>query len=106
MGGMEGRGQKEFLHSVSSPHPDKQSSSEKEGRASFVSGDGVGEGVFPLWSVLANIGLSQIARLPMSRLLSNEEEERVASPAAQRLRLDVDRLKSDILELSGGNQQK
>ena len=28
------------------------------------------------------------------------------SPAAERLRLDVDRLKSGILELSGGNQQK
>ena len=28
------------------------------------------------------------------------------SPAAERLRLDIDRLKSGILELSGGNQQK
>jgi ribose transport system ATP-binding protein len=64
------------------------------------------EGVFPVWNVLANINLGQIAGLPMFRWLSFEEERRGIAPAAQSLRLDAERLKSDILDLSGGNQQK
>jgi len=48
----------------------------------------------------------RIASLPMFRLLSVTDERRIVSPSAERLRLDVDRLKSGILELSGGNQQK
>jgi ribose transport system ATP-binding protein len=106
LAGLEGSGQKELLHRIFSPGRGKQSSVERNGNASFVSGDRLREGVFPLWSVLANISLGQIANLPMFRLLSREEERWVASPAAERLRLEVDRLKSGILELSGGNQQK
>ena len=72
-----------------------------------MSGDRLREGVFPLWSVLANIGLGQIAGLPMFRLLSRRRRTtRSYRRRPTRLRLDVDRLKSGILELSGGNQQK
>jgi ribose transport system ATP-binding protein len=106
LAGLEGSGQKELLHRIFSASRGKQSNIDRNGEASFVSGDRLREGVFPLWSVLANIGLGQIAGLPMFRLLSGEEERRVAFPAAERLRLDVDRLKSGILDLSGGNQQK
>jgi ribose transport system ATP-binding protein len=106
LAGLEGSGQKELLHAIFSPSRDRLTSIDKRGNASFVSGDRLREGVFPLWSVLANIGLGQIAGLPMFRILSSEEERRVVSPSAERLRLDVDRLKSGILELSGGNQQK
>jgi ribose transport system ATP-binding protein len=106
LAGLEGSGQKELLHLIFSPRGDKHASIDRRGAASFVSGDRLREGVFPLWSVLANIGLGKIADLPMFRFLSGEEERRVVSPSAERLRLDVDRLKSGILELSGGNQQK
>ncbi len=106
LAGLEGGGQKELLHRIFSPSRGKQSTIARNGEASFVSGDRLREGVFPLWSVLANIGLGQIAGFPMFRLLSGEEERGIVSPAATRLRLDVDRLRSGILELSGGNQQK
>ncbi len=106
LAGLEGSGQKEVLHRIFAPVRDKQSLLERSGEASFVSGDRLREGVFPLWSVLANLGLGRIAGLPMFRLLSSADERRVAAPAAERLRLDVERLKSGILELSGGNQQK
>ncbi len=106
LAGLEGSGQRVLLHRIFSPSRDKQSSIVKKGNASFVSGDRLREGVFPLWSVLANIGLGRVASLPMLRPLFGEDERRVVSPSAERLRLDVDRLKSGILELSGGNQQK
>jgi ribose transport system ATP-binding protein len=106
LAGLEGSGQKELLHLIFGSRRDRFAFIERSGTASFVSGDRSREGVFPLWSVLANIGLGRVAGLPMFRFLSGEEERRIASPAAERLRLDVERLKSDILELSGGNQQK
>ncbi|HEY1944999.1 MAG TPA: ATP-binding cassette domain-containing protein [Roseiarcus sp.] len=106
LAGLEGSGQKELLHLIFAPGRDRFASIDRSGSASFVSGDRLREGVFPLWSVLANVGLGRIAGLPMFRFLSGEEERRVASPSAERLRLDVARLKSGILELSGGNQQK
>ena len=70
LAGLEGSGQKELLHRIFSPSRGKQSTIARNGEASFVSGDRLREGVFPLWSVLANIGLGQIAGLPMFRLLS------------------------------------
>jgi ribose transport system ATP-binding protein len=95
-----------LLHRIFSPSQDKRTAIDRRARASFVSGDRLREGVFSLWSVLANIGLGQVAGLPMLRFLSGADEQRIVTPAAERLRLDIDRLKSGILELSGGNQQK
>jgi ribose transport system ATP-binding protein len=74
--------------------------------ASFVSGDRQKEGVFPLWNVLANIAIGRIASRSALGLLSDQKERLAAMPAAESLRLDVNRFSSGILELSGGNQQK
>ena len=106
LAGLEGSGQKELLRTIFVRDGAHDGSVATLGTASFVSGDRIREGVFPLWNVLKNIGLGRIARLSMFHLLSAEEERRAVSPAASRLRLDVERLKSSILELSGGNQQK
>ncbi len=106
LAGLEGSGQKELLRKIFARDRARDASAATLGTASFVSGDRLREGVFPLWSVLNNIGLGGIAGLPMFRLLSSEKELRAVSPAASRLRLDIERLKSGILDLSGGNQQK
>ena len=106
LGGLEGSGQRDLLHRIFSPDRDRFSSIQRQGDASFVSGDRLREGVFPLWTVLANIGLGHIAGLNMFHWLSRNEQLRVVEPSAKRLRLDIERLKSNILDLSGGNQQK
>ena len=106
LAGLEGSGQRDLLHRLFFPSRRDAAFVERRGEASFVSGDRVREGVFPLWTVLANIGLGQIAAMPMFRVLSGEQERSAAAPAAERLRLDVGRLRSGILDLSGGNQQK
>ena len=105
LAGLEGSGQKELLHRIFAPRR-HETAVRRAGGANFVSGDRAREGVFPLWTVLENIGLGRIPEMPMLRLLSRDEERRAATPAAERLRLDVARLKSGILDLSGGNQQK
>ena len=105
LAGLEGSGQKELLHWIFAPRR-HEGGVARDGAANFVSGDRAREGVFPLWSVLENIGLGRIPEMPMLRWLSRDEERRIAIPAAERLRLDVARLRSGILDLSGGNQQK
>ena len=54
-----------------------------------------------------NISIGRIASPRCARSCLRPEAERLAAaPAAERLRLDVSRFNSGILELSGGNQQK
>jgi len=102
--GLEGNGQRDMLHRLF-----KASASGDVARfspVSFVSGDRQREGVFPLWSVLENIGISRISGRPGGSPVSADAERAAAAPTIDQLRLDPSRLDSNILELSGGNQQK
>ena len=71
-----------------------------------MSGDRQKEGVFPLWTVLANISIGRVGPRPALGLVSDRAERLAAAPAAERIRLDLTRFNSRIVELSGGNQQK
>jgi ribose transport system ATP-binding protein len=104
LAGLEGNGQKEMLHRLFTAG--EGGAVATFGQASFVSGDRQREGVFPLWDVLGNIGLGRIAQRPGWAPVSDAEERRAAMGAVERLSLDPTRLKSNILDLSGGNQQK
>ncbi len=95
LAGLDGSGQKPALHRLFAA-----------GRAAFVPGDRARDGLFPLWSVLANISIARIARQFPLRPISGRAERAVALAPAARLRLDRARLDAPILELSGGNQQK
>lgn len=102
LAGLEGSGQKEFLHAVFEGGPDVS----RIGAASFVAGDRQKEGIFPLWPVLDNISIGRIARRRSFTLVSDRAEAEAASGPAAALRLDPGRLPSGITKLSGGNQQK
>lgn len=102
LAGLEGSGQRELLHAVF----DDARGIEREAKAGFIAGDRQKEGIFPLWTVLANISLGRIAPRPGHGLVSDREEAEAARGPADRLSLDRARLGSGITELSGGNQQK
>jgi ribose transport system ATP-binding protein len=106
LAGLEGSGQKELLHQIFKPSKRNATRVQREGAVSFVSGDRQREGVFPLWTVLSNISLGSFAAGSPLRVVTKSIEQSVALTAAERLRLDSNRLASGILELSGGNQQK
>ena len=106
LAGLEGSGQKDLLHAIFAPSGGSDAAVMPTGPASFVSGDRQREGVFPLWSVLDNIALGRIAKRALAGILSPKAEQAAALGPADRLRLDPARLGSDILTLSGGNQQK
>jgi ribose transport system ATP-binding protein len=103
LAGLEGSGQKEVLHAIFAPRGYEIT---RSGRVGFIAGDRAKEGIFPLWNVLSNISIGRIAsRQPLS-FVSDEAEKRAALDPAAQLRLAESRLPSNILELSGGNQQK
>jgi ribose transport system permease protein/ribose transport system ATP-binding protein len=106
LAGLEGHGQKDLLQAIYEAKRGSRAGVTRLAPASFVSGDRQKEGVFPLWNVLANIAIGRIASRAALGLVSDQRERFAAMPAAESLRLDVNRFSSGILELSGGNQQK
>lgn len=106
LAGLEGSGQKELLHAIFNPGRKQVAAITRHAEAGFIAGDRQKEGVFPLWSVLSNIGIGSLARRPALGLVSDRINRDMAAGAASRLRLDDKRFDSDITELSGGNQQK
>lgn len=106
LAGLEGHGQKDLLRAIYEAKRGSRAGVTRLAPASFVSGDRQKEGVFPLWNVLSNIAIGRVAPRAALGLVSDRMERLAAAPAAESLRLDVNRFSSGILELSGGNQQK
>jgi ribose transport system ATP-binding protein len=106
LAGLEGHGQKDLLRAIYDGRASSRLNVTRRLPAAFVSGDRQKEGVFPLWTVLANVAIGRLAARPGLALVSDKTERLAATSAAEQLRLDVGRFDSRILELSGGNQQK
>ncbi len=106
LAGLQGSGQKQLLHHIFTASDAASAPLRRSGAASFISGDRQREGVFPLWNVLANIAIGRLAKRFALGMVSDAAERRAALGPAERLSLDPRRLVSNILELSGGNQQK
>ena len=106
LAGLEGHGQKALLRAIHVAGRGSTGAVARAAAASFVSGDRQKEGVFPLWSVLANISIGRVGPRPALGLVSDSAERLAATPSAERIRLDLGRFNSRIGELSGGNQQK
>jgi len=106
LAGLEGHGQKALLRAIHEAGPVSSGAVTRAAPASFVSGDRQKEGVFPLWSVLGNVSIGRVAPRPALGLVSDGAERLAAKPAAERIRLDLARFDSRVVELSGGNQQK
>ena len=106
LAGLEGAGQKEFLHALHAASSRPGAAIERSGAASFVSGDRQKEGVFSFWSVFGNIDIERVARRFALAPFVRAEDRPAILDAAGKLSLDPGRFASNILDLSGGNQQK
>lgn len=104
LAGLEGSGQRALLQALFSRAG--SSGLKPRCRVRYVSGDRANEGVFPLWTVLQNISIGSIAARGPFAAVTDAVERPAAASLSGRLRLDEKRLGSNILELSGGNQQK
>ncbi len=107
LGGLEGSGQREFLHSLyQAARSGRAPGLECHGNASYVSGDRKAEGIFPLWDVLKNATIGLIASAPNRGIVGGPTEKNAAEPWLKAVQVPMDRLASPIMALSGGNQQK
>lgn len=106
LAGLEGAGQKEFLHALFAGRSAGGNRIDREGTVSFVSGDRQREGLFPFWSVFSNIDIERIGRRFALAPFARPEDQPAIEAAAADVRLDAARFSSNILDLSGGNQQK
>ncbi|WP_204848161.1 ATP-binding cassette domain-containing protein [Rhodopila globiformis] len=108
LAGLDGNGQRPFLHAVrrAGRRGVAVAGISCAAEPGFVSGDRRGEGVFPLWSVLENIVVGGSVRRNLLGIVSATKERRTVDPLLDRLRIVGSRLDANILELSGGNQQK
>ncbi|WDR01300.1 ATP-binding cassette domain-containing protein [Devosia algicola] len=99
-------GKRSLLHALFAVTKGDEGDVTREGEASFIAGDRRKEGVFPLSNVLFNISVGRIAKRGFLRLVSQKDEATAVEGHAADLKLDRERFESNILELSGGNQQK
>lgn len=74
--------------------------------AVFVAGDRQTDGIFPLWSVSQNIFVSSLKRLTKGLAIDFAQAEEESQQWKKRLSIRTPDVQSNILSLSGGNQQK
>ena len=72
----------------------------------LVAGDRQSDGVFPQWSIAANIGIRSLSRLRQGLLISSQREAELAKFWQDRIKIRTPDMNNNILSLSGGNQQK
>jgi ribose transport system ATP-binding protein len=72
----------------------------------LLSGDRVGEALFPVLSVRANATIQVLRRLGRFGFLNRRREQRTVDDIAKRLSIRMASIEQPIQSLSGGNQQK
>lgn len=101
LAGLAGHGQTRMLLRIFN-HRDVK----VNGRVAFVAGDRQSDGVFNLWSIGQNITVRSLKALRKSGLIATDGEESIASDWQTRIKIKTPDMNSNILTLSGGNQQK
>ncbi|HET9070077.1 MAG TPA: sugar ABC transporter ATP-binding protein [Amaricoccus sp.] len=102
LGGLSGHGQTDLLVRVF----DRAPGTEVAGPVALVAGDRVTDGVFPLWSIAANISVASLRRFLKGPLLDPKAERAFAEDWRRKIGIRTPDIGNPILSLSGGNQQK
>jgi ribose transport system ATP-binding protein len=104
--GLAGSGQTTLLRTVFEARRRRTRGLRVSGQVSYVSGDRAREGVFPLWSILDNILVSNLRGVTRWGLIDRARSNATAGTWFDRLRFRAESVHSPITALSGGNQQK
>lgn len=106
--GLGGSGQRELLNEIFREFQKKRQGKKIKtyGSASFVSGDRQKEGIFPLWSIADNIVISSLDLVSDFHLIKKEKRDALADEWYDKLKFRAQGKDDNILNLSGGNQQK
>lgn len=109
LAGLEGQGQPQMLahlFACAQAVGNKRSTTQIDGRASLVTGDRLGGGVFPLWSISENISIGSQRERSRHGFIDRRADEALAEDWSKRMAIRTPNIQHPILSLSGGNQQK
>jgi ribose transport system ATP-binding protein len=104
--GLEGNGQQEFLKTIFQASRRNYGQIKIQGKMAYVTGNRKEEGNFSLWSIADNIAVTALTR---RKLYKSNSPGKIVSQTEewyQKLNIKGESIRSDIISLSGGNQQK
>ncbi|SHJ86473.1 ATP-binding cassette domain-containing protein [Hespellia stercorisuis] len=108
--GLAGSGQQELLQAIYSARKHigvmGRNGVQVNSTISYVSGDRTKEGVFPLWDIRNNILAANFDRVRGKVLLDKKKCDESANYWYDKLKFRAEGIGSNIMSLSGGNQQK
>lgn len=105
--GLAGSGQRELIQAIYYAGQGKRYRNiQIRGKTAYISGDRTGEGVFPLWDIADNINLSSFRKIAKKGILSAEACNAHARTWYEKLKFRAQGVEDEIMNLSGGNQQK
>lgn len=108
--GLAGSGQQELLQAIYSAKSHigtvGKNGVQINSTIAYVSGDRTKEGVFPLWDIRNNILIANLDRVKGKILLNKKECDDSANYWYDKLKFRAEGIESNIMSLSGGNQQK
>lgn len=104
--GLAGSGQQELLQQIFSARKKKIHGIELNGQLSYVSGDRATEGVFQFWNIRNNILIANLDRVKGKVLIDSKKADESAQSWYDKLKFRAEGIDSNIMSLSGGNQQK
>ena len=104
--GLAGSGQQELLQAIYSARNGKKPGMTINGSIAYVSGDRTTEGVFHFWHIKNNILAANFDRVKGRLLIDNKKANESAQYWYDKLKFRAEGIESNIMSLSGGNQQK
>ncbi|GHV75804.1 hypothetical protein AGMMS49942_06250 [Spirochaetia bacterium] len=104
--GLAGSGQTELLNEIFKGGLFSKKEINVNGKISYISGDRAWEGIFPLWNIFDNILISSLKQVSDGPFINNKKAENLALKWYEKLKFKAEGVRSPIMSLSGGNQQK
>lgn len=104
--GLAGSGQQELLQQIYGARKKQKEGIELNGSIAYVSGDRATEGVFQFWNIKNNILVANLDRVKGKLLIDSGKANVSAQEWYDKLKFRAEGIESNIMSLSGGNQQK
>jgi ribose transport system ATP-binding protein len=106
LAGLAGHGQTRLLLQIYEAADQARTDTKVAGPVALIAGDRQNDGVLHLWSIARNISVRSMRTLVKAGLIDRAAEASLANRWRERIRIRTPDVDSNILSLSGGNQQK
>jgi ribose transport system ATP-binding protein len=106
LAGLGGQGQTDMLIRIFHSAGRSGRDAEVREQVALIAGDRENDGIFPLWSIAKNIGIGSLREMVRGFLIDPRREHALANEWRERITIRTPDVDTNILSLSGGNQQK